>query len=218
VITSLGLAGEQHLRFLLDSHPEVRCYGELFDPDDAYYATSGLTDHHRYLAEFDPSETRSVTGFELSWTSICAYPQILDLFHDRHQRVVRVNRDNLLERFIDDTLPSYSRYRLEVPADEAQTVHVDIDQCLATMHDWFVRDRILRELTRGTRTLDVEFDDLDDAATHTAVEHFLGIQPEPLSSPLERMPSKPLPEVVENWDEVEATLRGTVWETFLDDS
>jgi hypothetical protein len=142
---------------------------------------------------------------------------VLDLFHDTRRHVVRVRQRNRLAQFVASVLPEYGSYQHDGLYAEPAPVRIDLDQCLRSLHDRFLADRILDELVRHSPAIDVELEELDGDATLVAMQRFLGVTPTTLSSPLQRPPAKPVREVIENWDDVESILRGTVWEPFIDE-
>jgi LPS sulfotransferase NodH len=113
LIVGAGRTGSTMLVRALDSHPAVRCMGEVFNPgvDFIPYGVSGYDDFsagdralrardgEAFLRErvFAPAPGVRAAGFKLLYSQHRAFPGLLErLSGDRALRVIHVRRRNLL--------------------------------------------------------------------------------------------------------------------------
>jgi hypothetical protein len=219
MILGIGRSGSTHLQQLLDSHPAIRCLGELFTPGHGLFETASTTDHRRYLDELAREAAAPVFGFKHMWPALYAYPQTLDLLRDPNLRIVRAKRWNLLALYVSVLLVEDSGVGHSFQGRyAAEQVHVDVEQCLANIHNCYFTDLVLDELVRGSSVADITYEHLTTNADEVldGLQRFLGVEPQALQSRSERMRTRSLEESIENWDEVCDALRGTAWEDFLD--
>jgi LPS sulfotransferase NodH len=218
VILTTGRTGSEHLVALLDSHPGISCGTELFHPHGSGYAQSDLTDPFAYLEGHLAELPGPVRGFKLTYQDLYHLPALLELLHDPSLKVLYLRRANLLAQVTSTEFAVRTkRYHSTVGPHELAQVHLDPDKLLQTMYELFVRNTFLAEFCRSSPVLDVEYENLNDPATHTEIELFLGVAEAPLTSQYAKLVGRPLTEAIENVAEVRAALAGTVWEGFLTD-
>src|SRR4051812_26319508 len=103
VILTTARTGSTHLASLLDSHPQLVCGHELFNPEDRYpglYSQSGIPDVLAYLehvGRLQPTGTH--WGFKLPWGSISAYPAALDTLAIPSLKVVLLTRRDRIAQY-----------------------------------------------------------------------------------------------------------------------
>lgn len=219
VILCLGRTGSSFLASLLDSHSDVRCFGELFTAPPGprgSFARSSHDDPADYLAGVVEPVTESVVGFKLPLNSIRAHERVLEIFEDRELRVIRLSRRNLLAVLVSRQLlkatgvsrSSRGSYgEAQVALDAKRTARV-----LGRMEE---HERWLDSLAAGHPTFRIVYEDLVRGEGLEELQRFLGVEPRALQSPLEKLRTRSLDEAVSNWEEVAAALRGTPYEGFL---
>jgi hypothetical protein len=220
MILGIGRSGSTHLERLLNSHPDIRCYGELFTPGHRLFEDSGTKDHHEYLDSLAAEAGTPVMGFKHMWPGLYAWAQTLDLFHDPAMKIIRLRRLNLLALHVSTLFVTASGVGHSTQGEyTVDQVHVDIDACFADLHNCYFVDRILDELSRHNPLAHISYEHLVDNEQEVmrGLQAFLGVEPLTLESPMKRMRNRSLRDSIENWDEVATALRGTVWESFLDE-
>jgi hypothetical protein len=217
VIACLGRVGSQHLVSLLDSHPDIRCFGELFNPAGSVYAKERRGDHHEYLREVAAEVEAAQIGCKLTWPTLHNFPNVLDLFHDPNLRIIRLVRPNYLQVHISvlHATKTGMMHSTERSHGDAMTVRVEAERCYQDLFGFFVADRFLDELTRHSPVFRIEHHQLADEAVLADLQRFLGVEPAVLTSPHKKLVSRPLADAIENFDEVVAMLEGTPWASFV---
>jgi hypothetical protein len=222
VILCLGRTGSTHLVSLLDSHPQIRCFGELFTHHegtlDEAYVTSSRSDPHDYVAHLTAPLTETAVGFKLPMSSIRANPDALELLEPGDLRVVRLCRLNLLALFVSRRLLASTRVPQSTRGDYGDaTVVLDPKQCLSVFRRTEEHERYLDGIAAGKPVFRITYEELATGQRLAEIQSFLGVEPTALRSPFSRIRSRPLAETVENWSEVEDALRGSPYERFLED-
>src|SRR2546423_11385469 len=79
VILWLGRSGSSHLQSLLDSHPDITCFGEVFSDrapaDGPGFINSQYKDEGAYFEHLVETCEVPVMGFKLPMNSIKAHPK-----------------------------------------------------------------------------------------------------------------------------------------------
>ena len=222
VILCLGRSGSTHLVSLLDSHPEIRCFGELFTYQegtlDEAYITSSRSDPQDYVAHLTAPLTEKAVGFKLPLSSIRAHPDVLSLLEPPDLGMVRLRRLNLLALFVSRRLLASTRVPQSTRGDYGETtVVLDPKKTLAVLRRIEEHEHYLDELAGDKPVFQITYEELVKGQRLDDIQRFLGVQPTALESPFRRIRNRPLAETIQNWSEIESALRGSPYERFLED-
>jgi hypothetical protein len=226
---------------LLDSHPRIAAYAELFLPGDRTTPDYGRKDLPRFEATVTPRFRLSLAparlsylrrvfaaragidavGFKLMYGHPEVHRGLLPYLAARRTRVVHLVRENALEQVVSwETSVSRGRFRAHT-GEEVYTRAVAIDpEALLARLDKLQRD-VSRARARLARyrlpTLDVSYERLRESP-HTElarVAGFLEVEPREWEarSTLLRLNAVSVRELIENLDSVEPALarRGQAW-------
>jgi hypothetical protein len=222
VILCLGRTGSTHLVSLLDSHSDIRCFGELFTYQegtlDEAFVTSPQSDPQDYVANLTAPLPEKAVGFKLPLSSIRAHPDAMGLLDPPDLRMVRLRRLNLLALFVSRQLLRSTRVPQSTRGDYGDaTVVLDPKQTLAVLRRIEEHEQYLDELAAGKPVFRITYEELVKGQRLDEIQRFLGVEPTALASPFRRIRSRPLAETIENWSEIEDALRGSPYERFLED-
>jgi hypothetical protein len=224
VILCLGRTGSNHLQSLLDSHPEITCFGEVFSdrgpPDGPGFIHSEYDDEAVYFEHLVNECGSRVVGFKLPMNSIKAHPKSARLVaEDSSMRVIRLSRANLLAQLISRRLQRETKvsHSLQGGYDRA-TVHIEVGWALRAMELMERDERTLDGLADRHSCHRILYEELGDEGRIDEVQRFLGVEPAALRSWFEKLRQRPLRETVENWDELVAKLQDTRFEHFAVDA
>ncbi len=222
VILCLGRTGSTHLGSLLDSHPDIHCFGELFTDRkstlDEAFIKSPISDPVQYVAQLTAPLSERAIGFKLPLNSIRAHPAAVRLLEPAGLRIIRLRRLNLLALFASRRLLATTRVSRSTRGDYGDTtVTLDPKQCIAVFRRTEEHERYLDSLAAGKPVFDITYEDLAARRGLDDLQAFLGVEPLTLESRFKRLRSRPLSETIENWAEVESALRGSPYERFLED-
>lgn len=219
VIFCQGRTGSSLLRSLLNSHPAVRCEGEILaDP---------VADPINFLAETARSSAKAVFGFKVKIYQLTDAQNVdpkafLSDLRDRSYRIIYLRRNNLLRHAISNTFAEARKSYHDRSTGPRPSLTVDPEQILGVMQR---RQQHLDNealVLEGFEYLTLEYEkDLLDPAQHqpTAdrVFRFLGIEPVAVETDLSRSVSGSLSDRIANYEELAAALDGTEFSRFLTD-
>lgn len=244
VLLSTQRTGSTWLVSLLDSHPQIRMYGELFhntsDPlpygqQDfrrfAEFRGEGKTGAQRrrpfvtahYLSELFGREGAEAVGFKLMYNQVARLPEVVALLRLQRARVLHLIRENLLDVVVSrETMlrRGVAHVSEQLPATETQVTLdvIKLQRTLARLDSQVaIFRRIARAIDRSSYELSYELL-LRDPSRHLAqVAAFLGVCQDAaaLSSSLVRASPVPRAARIENYSAVEQSLRGTKYARYL---
>jgi hypothetical protein len=226
VILCLGRTGSTHLQSLLDSHPDIRCYGELFTDVDLAtghgesraptFIGSPHQDPRAYIAELTAGVEAAAIGFKLPNNSLRAFPQAASVLEEPGLKIVRLSRRNLLALLVSRRMLATTGVPQSTHGSYGDArVRIEPKQCLSAFKHMEADERALDELAGDHEVFHLSYEELVADQRIDELQRFLGVEPRPLSSWFSRLRTRPLSETIDNWDELAATLRGTRFEAFL---
>lgn len=221
VILCLGRSGSSHLQSLIDSHPEARCFGELFSdrapPDSPAFIYSQHQDAGAYLDELMGARRERAVGFKLPMNSIRAHPAAAELVSRASDLlVIRLSRRNLLAQLVSRRLQAATRVSHSINGTYGDaTVEIDPRRAINALERMEADEVELDGYALGKPAFRIMYEELAAGEKLDALQHFLGLESRPLRSWFEKLRTRPLSETVANWDEVGCALRGTRFEDFL---
>jgi LPS sulfotransferase NodH len=244
VVLTFPRSGSTWLMNMLDSHPEIAAYDELFLGGEgvqpraedqlafASYLERVPEPTRRFRLPHRIAYLRSVyrerpgvraVGFKLVYGQVSANPGLLQYFAVRRVRAIHLVRANLLDAVISYEVARESGVFHRLRGEEAPhgTVRLDADgirERLGYM-EWAVsRGRVWLERFRLPR-VEVAYEELIGRRDETlgALLRFLDVDPrlDPLDSELVRVRNGSTLDLVENADDVRTSLAGTRFEWML---
>jgi LPS sulfotransferase NodH len=246
VILATQRTGSTWLADMLDSHPRIESYEELFLPAKdrrrtwgrseweffhAYYArragrrwpAARAVYGMRYLEElYAPRPATEAVGMKLMYSQLKADPWLLAYLVLRRVRVLHLVRTNLLDVVISQETAKARRQYHAVASDavEQPAVYLNPEQLGPDLESLQRSIDRIRLLLRGlpVPSIEISYEDLtrDENAVGAALR-FLDVAQEPLASRFVKLNRRPRQELIANYGEVEAVLSGTRFERFLAD-
>lgn len=228
VIVADVRTGSTLLASSLDGHPQVRCYGELFHPEDLpdnriegphTGAAADVGDAAALLRAAFRRDGHRARGFKamafLPLPSQARWSDAWERLRDVHGlQVLWLTRQNRVAQFASMEVARQTGvfhphdhdplYR----AEHRPTVSIDPARFRAWVAE---RDALLarrRAQLGGLRSLELDYETLtgDWAASLARVQAFLGVDALPLEPVKRKQESRPLTEVIRNYDELARSL------------
>ena len=234
-IVTTGRTGSTRLRLLLDSHPRIVCHGELFGENLTTLAAAGSELHSQLIAErtADPAAFMvrrafaatdvDAVGFKILYGQLLTrWPGLLEALRaDRDVRIVHLVRRNAIKRFLSayfvGTVTHKHLCRHDETPPAVAPVTIPVAALLADLEKAGRDAALLRDVFRDHPCHEVVYEEsLDDnGPAMQEVQAFLGVPPARLSVPIRKiLPDDPR-QLIANFDEVAAAVRGTPFETML---
>lgn len=239
--------GSTVLGRLLDQHPQLVWAGEIYDVQFSQYEKKyGGIEEIRELPPLDllHSKVRELRsgyyGFDITFRHVeelhVKLGDYIDLLarQGKCQHFVVLERKNLLRAIVSGAISHMTKvYHIPID-DEARQNRVTLDphnvstsrrdDWVLSLHDtidYFQKkyEEVRRDLEgRNALYLTYEDDILEDPCrAYRKCCDFIGLQPAEAEVQLRRVNPHPLSEILENYEEVAAAIRGTKFEWMLDD-
>lgn len=224
VVLCLGRTGSSHLVELLDSHPRIRCFGEILNTRfPKASAEAAFTDSDATLPEQHAHEVlasrpdAAAVGFKLPHNSIREHPAMAALLDATPSlRIVRLSRANHLDLFVSRRMLRRTLVARSTDGSYGEaTIHLDPAECLVALQHIEAEQHEIDALGRGCPSHPVSYEALAAGDPLAGLQRFLGVEPRELSSPERRLRIRPLRETIENWEEVRDRVAGSRFAGFL---
>lgn len=228
VLQSLPRSGSIMLGRMLDQHPELRCFGEIFSTRPVHLAARAFAAAPRDVAgrldHFGALALPRRWGFRAhAYHGTPAYDP--ELFTDFWSalgpavRVITLMRDNLFHRYVSHQVARRTDQWFVRPGAEASVRRVTLRLSPAevaadceAMASWQAV-----AAARFPGALAVRYEDLvrDPARGLASILRHLGVDDAITLAPATVALSRPIRETVENYDELERDFRGSRWQRFF---
>jgi LPS sulfotransferase NodH len=223
VIITRSRTGSNLLVSLLNSHPNVVAYGEMFN------RLHGLSPQNIWSSVFThlPQKTQQV-GFKIFYyhpldsTNKWVWERI---YNDPSLRIIHLIRENMLRTHVSRQIASltmeWKNHSKKTQNTSARkTIYLDPNECINVFEKTQMWAKQCRDSLTNHRTFELSYQELtgrEQKSQLRTVQRFLGIEPISLGSPLKKQNDADLKELISNYSEVKSALMGTQWEHFLDD-
>jgi LPS sulfotransferase NodH len=255
ILLATQRTGSSWVQEMLNSHPDLKVYSELFLPDarglplwepsDFEFARSFVDARARrprivtrrywtlaYLRRLFDQGISEKVGFKYMYDQVRHSPEVLPYAAVARVPVVHLIRRNLLDTVVSSELarasglyhlPTDGRPPIPWLASERTEVKIRLEprEVMTQLTRLTRQRRRVRSWLRlsRTRTFEVEYEALvADPSRFGTILAFLGIQDPDVSvlgSSLKKLRTEPRSQVIANYAELESTLTGTPFETFL---
>lgn len=244
VILTQARTGSTMLQTMLNSHPEIECFGEVFNPavsngyekwKDRFFlrrlANKYIRDYavEKYLTSLaSPGSEKplSAIGFKV------IYPGQFDrwsglryFWRTRDFKVVSLIRKNILRKYLSSRIANIEG---KWSAKEARSKNKNISVVVDTRDMMRYIDRVSRiyesigQLTQEFRGIKITYEDLSSnkEVVITQVLDYLGnieLHENALRATTVKQNPERMDQIIENYEEVCSVLRGTKYESCLED-
>ena len=237
VVLATPRSGSNWLCTLLDSHPQVLCHHELFNPDGVHLAWS-LRNTDFTLGTLELQRQDPLRLLALAWQSSLGYQSVgfklnvgqseavfSTVLGDPQVRKVVVTRRNRVRAYVSEKIAEASgqweSYPDSAPPRKVARVHVDPDSLKqhARRNADYLASLDQRLKATGAQPFRVFYEDISLGQTQCDLLRFLQVEPEvKLQGSTRRMNPQPLAALVENFDELRDALAGDALEADLADA
>lgn len=242
VILGIQRTGSNLLRTLLASHPEAAVYGEVFMDGGCWFEVDGLPPNapeviaerdadplafaEKYVFRPHPEHIRAV-GFKLFYPQALQNDAALWSWLDQREdvTVLHLRRRNAFRQYVSHLVAestgmwrTYADGRKPMPLDEVRLT-VDPADCeqMMTRVDELGAAALARLPSRPVMELTYEGLCEDPDGVLGSVQQSLGLEPQPLTTTLTRQVTRPLRQLIENYDETARHFASTRWAECFDE-
>ncbi|XP_024163545.1 uncharacterized protein LOC112170471 isoform X2 [Rosa chinensis] len=239
-ILSMQRSGSGWFETLLNNHTNVSSNGEIFSiPDRRRNVSSILKNMDKvynldWFSSASRNECSAAVGFKwmLNQGLMENHEEIVKYFKKRGVSAIFLFRRNLLRRMISVHANSYDKEAKQLNGTHKSHVHSPLEaQILAKYKPKLNATLLIPELKQDeetaakatqyfktTRHIVLYYEDVINNRTKlNEVQKFLGLPYRELKSRQVKIHTTPLSNQIENWEDVQKTLKGTSYESFLAD-
>ncbi|XP_066388035.1 uncharacterized protein [Miscanthus floridulus] len=241
VIISMQRSGSGWFETLLNSHPNVSSNGEIFSVRDRRENISSIFETLDRLYDMDwitsAAKNECTTAFGLKWMLnqglMENHRDIVNYLNRRGAMVIFLFRRNTLRRLISVSANNYDRKTKQLNGIHKSHVHskeeaeilarfkpeLDVSTLIPSIRNAQRAMRTCLGRFSNTRHMVLYYEDvIRDRNALSRVQEFLGVPVRKLSSKHVKIHTRPLPDLVDNWEQVSQVLNGTQYGRFLDDA
>jgi hypothetical protein len=202
IIVCEGRTGSNLLVDLLGSHPQIECAAELYHPQAGTFKNYPGISHRKFLDLHTYKTSLPIRGFKMPINWILEHPDIVAEFRADNYKIIRLSRENLFDHFLSLKLAILNLNWCSETVYDVQNLRVDPWEWLGfvgTRHgvSW-ATDLICAPLN----SFRISYEQLLRPESQASMLRFLGADTHALSTVKIRMRTKPVHEIVENYDEL----------------
>jgi LPS sulfotransferase NodH len=238
-IITRGRTGSNLLDSLLASHPRVRSRGEIVgeymlrQPEiKKKVLTLGPALYARRC--FDRTGFESVVGIKILYyqieqryaqkRGIERLPEVFDFLKSHEDiKIIHLKRRNRLKTFtsfrVANLINKHIEFKEHAGGDNNIRISLASDECESEFNRIGQWEKFYDHAFQGKKMLEVFYENLvaeQQAECHRILD-FLGVCRRPLVTQMKKQRTRPLREVIENYDELKKHFAGTEWARFFDE-
>jgi NDP-mannose synthase len=211
-IVSEGRSGSTMLQRLLDSHPGITCQGELADSVPGWADLPSAEAFGDYLDAVWPADHPGCAGFRFMLRHWVACPGAWEVLERRGYRLIVNRRRNKLDQYLSMRLAQvWNEWSSRRQYPETR-LNIEVAHLLEKAAEWAGTDEDISVRASRFPAVHCVYEDVRRGVGLPAIQRFLGVEPARLAPDSVRARWQPRRELIENFDEVVAVLRGTPWE------
>ncbi|TDK50405.1 sulfotransferase [Antarcticimicrobium luteum] len=231
MITCAARTGSSLLETSLLSHPDIQSHGEVYHPnrvsalrgrytaliqnEERNSALTRFRDKHQtaflYKYVFDAQGKKAV-GLKLKHEELFL-PKFAEtretIRRDTDIKIIHLRRDNLFERYVSWYFATKVTRVTEIHSEEARPtfdmVEIPVKECHIDLDRSAARYVFFQKMYQHHPIFEVTYEELaGDQRNQTleAIQRFLGVEPQELTSKLRKVVNKDLPSLVSNFSEL----------------
>ncbi|XP_042413346.1 nodulation protein H-like [Zingiber officinale] len=237
-IVSMQRSGSGWFETLLNSHVNISSNGEIFSPKERRTNISTIIRaldkvyNLDWFSSASKNECTAAAGFKwmLNQGLMDNCIKVIQYFRERGVSVIFLFRRNLLRRLVSQLANDHDRSTKQLNGTHKAHVHSENEANILAMYkprintselisnlknaEKFASDAL--EHFNNIRHIVLYYEDLLQNSTKMMdVLEFLKVPHRKLVSRHVKIHTKPLPSLIENWDEIYTSLKGTEYESFL---
>ena len=226
VILAAPRTGSNLLCTLLNSHPQVLCHHELFNPNGIFYALE-YRDGSLDLGSMETRDREPFAFLQRVWQGACCIGfkmtrgqdagVMRSLVEDAGVLKILLYRRNRLKTFISEQLARktdrWEVYTGDEHAVDTPRLHVDVEAFRAhcDLNERFYQDILHALRSGGQRWTEAAYEDLLAAPEHVRLLEFLGVEATgvKLTQSSIKQGGRDLRSHIDNFQELERAFRGS---------
>jgi hypothetical protein len=163
-----------------------------------------------YWAHVTAAISGQLIGVKLPWSSLESHPRAIELIKSAKVDVIRLQRANRVAQYVSVVLAMDSGVWQSTDGSYREgRIRIDPKGCIDGLENIARCEQELDRVAAGHRVFHLTYEQLALGERLDELQAFLGVEPQRLTSPYQRLRATPLRDVVENYDELTAALTET---------
>ena len=237
IVLGRSRVGSNLLRGLLNSHSQVRLFGEVFQTRETIawalpgYGESAAT---LDLYQTDPARFLETELFHPVPPQITAVGFKLFYYHAQEDgqrglwpylqqqtdiRIIHIKRRNILKTHLSRERAAQTEvwYNLSGAKESQQPIHLDYEGCLQAFEQTRQWEKEYDAFFQSHDIIEIIYEELarNREEQMARVLAFLNLPSEPLTPQTHKQAQRPLSEAIANYKELKHQFRGSQWEAFF---
>lgn len=240
VLLSHARTGSTLLHTLLAAHPEVRIFGELFNPNENLRRNflgnipflENQADPVAYLKNHIYKNNHQAVGFKLFYYHARSdnWAAVWEFLKSEKIAILHLRRKNLLERFLSQKSAESTGIWIQKSGAKPAAkpcLELDLEECIRDMYRTEHFELQSREFFWGNPYLEIYYEDLVDpySTALTNILAFLRVSLQPLPATTEKQAILPKSKRIKNYTKLKEGFRTAIdekwakphWLGFLED-
>jgi hypothetical protein len=197
-----GRTGSNLLVDLLDSHPQIECAPELYHPQAGTFKNYPGISHREFLDLHTYKTSLPIRGFKMPINWILEHPDIVAEFRADNYKIIRLTRENVLDHFLSVQLAILNSNWCSESVYDIQNLKVDPWEWLEFVGTRHGVTWATEVICAGMDSFSISYEQLLRPESQASLLHFLGADTHELRTVKIRMRTKPVHEIVENYDQL----------------
>jgi LPS sulfotransferase NodH len=237
IILGRSRSGSNFLRGLLNTHPNIVAFEEMFkNPEQIGWGLEGYPQHGRalklyqsdpiqfteqYVFNRKPANIQAV-GFKIFYYHAHQTPlaPIWDYLESREEiHVLHIKRQNILETHLSKKRAEKTGAWINLSGEQRQlpVIELDYEECLEDFEQTRRWETEYDRLFSTHPLLEIRYEDLarDYARIMPEIQQFLGVELQPVAPQTYRQSQQTLSAAIANYQELKARFTGSPWEPFF---
>jgi LPS sulfotransferase NodH len=222
VIFAVPRSGSNWLCSLLNSHPEILCHHEIFNPERMIYSTTYPEGHFNF-GTVEERDCHPLAVYQQIWQQSQGYPvvgfklnrgqnQVIfeQVLQEKKVKKIILKRQNQVRTFVSEMIAEktqeWESYPWSKRSQNTPSVYVDLEklhQHIQTNHNYF--KQITETLTTSNQSyLESTYEQIFDPTEHRRILDFLGVENSnfSLTAITSKQNTQPLQDLIVNFEEL----------------
>ena len=234
MVLTQARTGSSMFTSMLDSHPNIKCFGEVFNPGsnfgykhwqsksykrriaDKYLRDYNIEKYIDSLLSVEPEDNTQAVGFKVIYPGqFDRWPNLRCYCRENDFKVISCIRKNLVRKYISSKIANYEGvWTTQERREERVSLNVDVNDLSRYLDRVETIYQLIDTLTVEFRGIQVSYEELSSNRESIMIEvlQFLGIEEleiQELKAKTVKQNPERLDQIIENYDEVSSFLNKT---------
>jgi LPS sulfotransferase NodH len=242
MVLTQARTGSNMLVSMLDSHPNIKCFGEVFNPASSFGYINWQSNSykrriaHKYLRDYNieryidsllsvgPEDNTQAVGFKVIYPGqFDRWPNLRCYCRENDFKVISLIRKNLIRKYISSKIANFEGvWSTQERREKSVSIEIDISDLSRFIDRIETIYHLIDSLTVEFRGIQISYEELSSNRESVMIEvlQFLGIEElevQALKAKTAKQNPERLEQVIQNYDEVCSFINKTRYKWCLEE-